>query len=386
MPDIWLAWLAILCGFSGLIWSADRFVDSSAAIAGNFGLSKLIIGLTIVSLGTSAPEIVVSISASLKDAGDMAIGNALGSNLANVGLVLAITALIAPMPIQRHLLTQEIPVLLLVTALAGVILWDTTVTLTEGIILLGSIGPLLYLMAKHKKEHPEENDDDDIPELSLGAASAWFVIGLGTLIASSEILVWGATLIATDFGVSPLIIGLTVVAVGTSLPELAASVMSGHASAVAALARFGSAAQGDPIYEAGVQLGRLLRTAFLADYFVKDAFRNELRRVLNRGEAVNALKRAIYTGRISPAQAKRVDEMQAVADALSLMANIVMAWNTSQMQAVLDRWSNRRQAIPPELIGKIAPPGWKASTCEACSAFLLTVMPTKSCPRGREHR
>ncbi|MBN0252756.1 Tn3 family transposase, partial [Pseudomonas aeruginosa] len=83
--------------------------------------------------------------------------------------------------------------------------------------------------------------------------------------------------------------------------------------------------------------------------------RNELSRVLNRGEAVNALKRAIYTGRISPAQAKRVDEMQAVADALSLMANIVMAWNTSQMQAVLDRWSNRRQVIPPELIGKIAP-------------------------------
>ncbi len=140
-----------------------------------------------------------------------------------------------------------------------------------------------------------------------------------------------------------------------SLVHLAASVMSGHASAVAALARFGSAAQGDPIYDASVQLGRLLRTAFLADYFVKDAFRNELRRVLNRGEAVNALKRAIYTGRISPAQAKRVDEMQAVADALSLMANIVMAWNTSQMQAALDRWSNRRQVIPSELIGKIAP-------------------------------
>jgi len=226
MPDIWLAWLAILCGFAGLIWSADRFVDGSAAIASNFGLSKLIIGLTIVSLGTSAPEIVVSISAALKDAGDMAIGNALGSNLANVGLVLAITALIAPMPIKKHLLTQEVPILLLVTALAGVILWDTTVTLTEGIILLGSIGPLLYLMAKHKKEHPEEASDDEIPELGLKAASVWFVIGLGTLIASSEILVWGATQVATDFGVSPLIIGLTVVAVGTSLPELAASVMS----------------------------------------------------------------------------------------------------------------------------------------------------------------
>ena len=122
-----------------------------------------------------------------------------------------------------------------------------------------------------------------------------------------------------------------------ALVHLTASVMSGHASAVAALSRFGSAARGDPIYEAGVQLGRLLRTTFLADYFVNTDFRQELRRVLNCGEAVNALKRAIYTGRVSPAQAKRVDEMQAVADALSLLANIVMAWNTAQMQAILDR-------------------------------------------------
>jgi TnpA family transposase len=114
-------------------------------------------------------------------------------------------------------------------------------------------------------------------------------------------------------------------------------------------------ARGDPIYEAGVQLGRLLRTTFLADYFVNTAFRQELRRVLNRGEAVNALKRAIYTGRVSPAQAKRVDEMQAVADALSLLANIVMTWNTAQMQAILDRWANRRQVVPPKFIGKIAP-------------------------------
>lgn len=137
--------------------------------------------------------------------------------------------------------------------------------------------------------------------------------------------------------------------------HLAASVMSGNASAVAVLARFGSAARGEPIYEAGVQLGRLLRTAFLADYFVKTPFRQELRRVLNRGEAVNSLKRAIYTGKISPAQAERSDEMQAVADGLSLLANIVMAWNTMQMQAVLHRWSNRRQIIPAELIAKIAP-------------------------------
>lgn len=140
-----------------------------------------------------------------------------------------------------------------------------------------------------------------------------------------------------------------------ALVHLAAFVMSGRASAVAVMARFGSAARSDPIYEAGVQLGRLLRTAFLADYFVNAASRRELHRVLNRGEAVNALKRAIYTGRVSPAQAGRVDEMQAVADALSLLANIVMAWSIAQMQAVLDRWANRRQVIPAELIGRIAP-------------------------------
>jgi TnpA family transposase len=140
-----------------------------------------------------------------------------------------------------------------------------------------------------------------------------------------------------------------------TLVHLAASVMSGNASAVAALARFGSAARGEPVYEAGVQLGRLLRTAFLADYFVKTPFRQELRRVLNRGEAVNALKRAIYTGRISPAQAKRPDEMQAVADGLSLLANTVMAWNTMQMQAVVNRWANRRQVIEADIMAKIAP-------------------------------
>jgi TnpA family transposase len=137
--------------------------------------------------------------------------------------------------------------------------------------------------------------------------------------------------------------------------HLTASVMSGHASVVAALARFGSAARGDPINEAGVQLGRLLRTAFLADNFVSAGFRRELRRVLHRGEAVNPLKRAAYTGRVSPAQAKPPDEMQAVADALSLLANIVMAWSTAQSQAVLNRWASRRQVIPPELIGRIAP-------------------------------
>src|SRR5690606_25676701 len=124
MIHLWLPLLAVAGGFAGLIWSADRFVAGSAALAYNLGISKLIIGLTIVAFGTSAPEVVVSLSASLKQAGDLAVGNALGSNLANIGLVLAITALIAPLPIKRHLLSHEIPVLLLVTALAGIFLYD----------------------------------------------------------------------------------------------------------------------------------------------------------------------------------------------------------------------------------------------------------------------
>ena len=138
--------------------------------------------------------------------------------------------------------------------------------------------------------------------------------------------------------------------------HLVASVHSGHTSATHVTARFGSASRGDPLYEAVVHLGRLLRTVFLCDYFLNDVFRRELLRVLNRGEAVNSLKRAIYTGRIASHQAKQSDEMQAVADALSLLANIVMAWNTAQMQQVLDHWAQRRGGgVPPELIGRIAP-------------------------------
>jgi len=139
-------------------------------------------------------------------------------------------------------------------------------------------------------------------------------------------------------------------------PASAFTLSSPHTSAVHALARFGSASGGDPLYEAIVPLGKLLRTVFLADYFVNATFRREFLRVLNRGEAVNALKRAIYAGRVAGYQAKRDDEMQAVADALSLLANILMAWNTTKMQAVLDHWGTRRStAVPSELIGRIAP-------------------------------
>ena len=131
------------------------------------------------------------------------------------------------MPIQRHLINQEIPILLLVTAAAGLVLYDATVSHIEGFLLLFSLGPLLLFMVWSKKKHPEEESSgDDIHDMQTITATMWFLIGLIALIASSEVLVWGARQTATAFGVSPLIIGLTVIAVGTSLPELAASVMS----------------------------------------------------------------------------------------------------------------------------------------------------------------
>ena len=225
MTEIWLAALAILAGFVGLILSADRFVNGSAAMANNFGIPKIIIGLTIVAFGTSAPEIVVSISASLKGSGDLAVGNSLGSNLANIGMVLGITALISPLPIQRHLLTQEMPILLFVTAIAGYCLYDGQLTVTDGLLLLGSLVPVLAIMVVSKQGHAL-TEDDEIPALTTLKAALYFFFGLLLLIASAEILVWGAKEVAMAFGVSPLIIGLTVIAVGTSLPELAASVMS----------------------------------------------------------------------------------------------------------------------------------------------------------------
>lgn len=227
MTSIWLAWVAVFAGIAGLVWSADRFVAGSAAIAKNLGVSTLIIGLTIVSLGTSAPEILVSLTASLEDKGNMAIGNAIGSNIANIGLVLAITALLAPLPIQKHLLVQEIPILIGVTVLAGLFLRDNQLVFWEGLCLVLLIIPLLVSMIFIKRKYPSEEEEAvEIPEFGLGSAALWFCIGIVALAVSAKILVWGAVTVAMSFGVSELIIGLTVVAIGTSLPELAASAMS----------------------------------------------------------------------------------------------------------------------------------------------------------------
>ncbi|WP_062263514.1 calcium/sodium antiporter [Endozoicomonas arenosclerae] len=219
---------AILVGFVILTWSADRFVAGAAATASNMNVSRMLIGLTVVSIGTSAPEILVSLMAALQGFPGLAVGNAMGSNIANMGLVLGITALIAPLPVKAALAKREIPLLLVITIIAGICVANGYLGRIDGLILLSGLFITLYLMIRWQKQHPEEPlvEDEEIPELSPG--KAWFMLGSGLLLllGSSQLLVWGATEIAQMMGISDLIIGLTIVAIGTSLPELAASVTS----------------------------------------------------------------------------------------------------------------------------------------------------------------
>ncbi|MBQ0720478.1 MAG: calcium/sodium antiporter [Gammaproteobacteria bacterium] len=229
MNELLPAYMAIIAGLIGLVWGADRFVVGAASAAKNFGIAPMVIGLTVVSIGTSAPEIIVSINAALEGSGTLAVGNALGSNLANIGLVLGVTALIAPLPAQRHLVFQEGPVLLFVTALAGYCLYDQSLGRTESLVMLLLIPLLLWVTVKYKVQHPDAEEVAEVEEIattSNGAAAMWFIIGLLVMLLSSKILVWGAITTAAQMGISELVIGLTVVAIGTSLPELAASVTS----------------------------------------------------------------------------------------------------------------------------------------------------------------
>ncbi|MEM5530676.1 calcium/sodium antiporter [Gammaproteobacteria bacterium AS21] len=217
--------ISLILGLIVLVWSADKFVFGAAGTAKNLGMSPLLIGLTIVSFGTSAPEILVSIMATIDNAGTLAIGNAIGSNIANIALVLGITALVAPLPVSSNVRSKEMPLMLAVTVIAGALMFNLKLDITDSIILFIALIISLVIFAKfQQKEEPKE--DEDIPTISIATGVFWFVLGLILLIASSKALVWGATQIATSLGVSELVIGLTIVAIGTSLPELAASVMS----------------------------------------------------------------------------------------------------------------------------------------------------------------
>jgi cation:H+ antiporter len=230
---MWTELLAILGGFVLLTWSADRFVQGASAIAVNLSIPPLIIGLTIVSLGTSAPEIIVSAVAAWQGNSGLAVGNALGSNIVNTGLILGITALIVPLNVHSSILRRELPVLLLVMLLALLLLLDGSLDRLDGAVLVTGMLVMLAWMtrqgirAQGTAEPLASEFAGEMPEnVPMARAILLLVVGGVLLLASSRLLVWGAVSVAHALGVSDLLIGLTVVALGTSLPELAATLVS----------------------------------------------------------------------------------------------------------------------------------------------------------------
>ncbi|WP_372592491.1 calcium/sodium antiporter [Guyparkeria sp.] len=225
-----LAVLAVLLGLVVLVWSADRFVEGAAATAKHLGMSPLLIGMVIMGFGTSAPEMVVSVMAAMDGSPGIALGNAYGSNIANIALILGFTALLAPLMVHSQVIRRELPILLMVTAVAAFQVSDGEITRFEAIVLLvllvGLLGWNIYQGRRGKVDALGGEVERELAAhpMPMKKALVWVAIGLLLLVASSRLLVWGAVDIAQFFGVSDLVIGLTVVAIGTSLPELASSI------------------------------------------------------------------------------------------------------------------------------------------------------------------
>ncbi|WP_369125049.1 calcium/sodium antiporter [Desulfogranum marinum] len=231
-----LAVLALIVGLALLVWSADRFVEGSASTARYFGMPPLLIGMVIVGFGTSAPEMVVSALAAFEGSPGIALGNAYGSNIANIALILGVTALISPIMVHSTVLRKELPILTLLNALSVALIADLDLSRLDAFVLLLVFGCLMawtiYQGLKRKDDSLANEIETETAEkaMPLKRAVFWLVAGLLLLIASSRILVWGAVEIAQIFGVSDMIIGLTIIAVGTSLPELASSVIAARKS------------------------------------------------------------------------------------------------------------------------------------------------------------
>ncbi|HBX36297.1 MAG TPA: calcium/sodium antiporter [Pseudohongiella sp.] len=227
--------VAVVSGLLALVWSADRFVDGAASAARHFNVPALLIGIVIIGFGTSAPEMVVSALASSQGNPGIALGNAYGSNITNIGLILGITAVLAPIAVDSQVLRRTLPLLTIVTLLSAVLMLDDNISRIDAIILLVLFAVLMAVTIiqgmKDQKRPVHDAWADDVSEatahpMPLKSAIIWVIVGLILLIASSRLLVWGAVTIAQSLGVSDLLIGLTIIAVGTSLPELASSIIA----------------------------------------------------------------------------------------------------------------------------------------------------------------
>ena len=225
--------VAVLLGLGVLVWSADKFVDGAVGVARFCGMSTLLIGMVVVGFGTSAPEMVVSALSAMQNAPELALGNAYGSNIANIALILGMTAIISPVIVVRKALFRDLPILMVVTALSFILMMNGSVSRSDGIILLAVFALVMgvniagEMRRKSKAGAAEaEGSEGSSEKLSLGKSIFWLLLGLVLLVASSRALVWGAVEITRALGVSDLLIGLTIVAVGTSLPELASSIVA----------------------------------------------------------------------------------------------------------------------------------------------------------------
>jgi cation:H+ antiporter len=222
----------IIGGFILLVWGADRLVAGASATARNLGVSPLIIGLTIVAFGTSAPELIVSGTAAYRGNPGLAVGNAVGSNIANIGLVLGITAIVYPLKVESETLKREYPLLMLIMIVSFIMAADLLYSRTEGWLLLtGLVALVLWMVMLGMRKGPHDPLADEfeaeIPsDMPTKVAISWLLVGLIVLPLSSRFLVEGAVYTARALEVSEAVIGLTIVAFGTSLPELAAALTS----------------------------------------------------------------------------------------------------------------------------------------------------------------
>ncbi len=229
MPDILLPIIALLAGFALLIWSADEFTENGAKIANIFKVSPLIIGLLIFGFGTSAPEMLVSGLAAIDGNTGLSIGNAVGSNIFNIALVLGVSAIISPIEVRGDILKKEWVFLMIATLIAGLLLWDLRLDAIDGLVLITLLVLFLtytFKMSKNNQNHEFDEFEQTIDKSQTTKTWVMLLIGLIVLISSAKLVVWGGVEVAQAFGVSDLIIGLTVVALGTSLPELAVSIAS----------------------------------------------------------------------------------------------------------------------------------------------------------------
>jgi cation:H+ antiporter len=227
--------IILLIALVVLVWSADKFVLGASSLARNIGVSPMIIGLTIVAMGSSAPEMMVAAAASLQGNPDTAIGNAIGSNITNIALVLGLTVLVKPLVVSSSTIRQELPLLLILTIFTYWMLSDNFFSFYEGLILMVGfftfISVLLITALKQRKDNLDDpmitEAEQSVPEATSTIKSIfWLIAGIGLLVSSAHFLVDSAIFIAKAYGISDLVIGLTVIALGTSLPELAACIAS----------------------------------------------------------------------------------------------------------------------------------------------------------------